>query len=780
MGEVYEAYDERLQRRVALKSIRADQRLDAAARNRLLHEARTLSQLDDPAICRIYDYVEGEENDLLVLEFISGRTLRDVRDLDFDRKLAIAQSIARALAAAHRAGVVHRDLKPENVMLTPSGEVKVLDFGLASSVSAIVIAEMTSGDMDSETTAVRPQLTTSPSGSATLDLRANKIVGTPMFMSPEQARGETITAASDLYSFGLLLQTLFSGKRPYPADLDARSVMEMATRGESLPPVGIDRDVTALILSLKSLAPTDRPTAIDALSRLEWIAGRPARRARRFVAVAAIVFVAAGIAKYVVDVSHERSIAERRRAQAESLIGFMVDDLRKKLEPVGRLDVLSGVGDQATKYFSELTADEMTATELRKNARTLSQIGEVRIAQGNLAAADAAMRRSFALASAAAMREPDDAQTKFEVATSEFWIGDVARLRGDLAGALQHYGAYLQMCEALSKANPSSREYAIESAYGHSNIGTILEQQGDLAGALEHYRRAVAIKEQRAPEKGDLAKTVNKVAVVLLTMGRYGDARAAFNREHDLLVDALGTRADNMKWLNALATNRNLLAVLEHESGDDARALALITEQQDITARLVARDPKNAMWQRNLAVSDVLWGDVLRLDGDVAKSESHYRAALARLEPLIARDPSRPAWKRDAVTVHDELAWLALARGSVESSRREIAAARALLATLKSTDDATQRAGWELALAAGAIEARDHNAEAARREWTSVVDALWPERDHHDNRNLALLARALIHLNRVDDATPIVTRLTAGGYRNRELMKLATSRTKEN
>src|SRR5437868_15521277 len=87
MGEVYEAYDERLQRRVALKSIRADQRLDAAARNRFLREARTLSQLDDPAICRIYDFVEGEDSDLLVLEFISGRTLRDVRGLDFDRNV---------------------------------------------------------------------------------------------------------------------------------------------------------------------------------------------------------------------------------------------------------------------------------------------------------------------------------------------------------------------------------------------------------------------------------------------------------------------------------------------------------------------------------------------------------------------------------------------------------------------------------------------------------------------------------------------------------------------
>ncbi|MBP6705548.1 MAG: serine/threonine protein kinase, partial [Vicinamibacteria bacterium] len=123
MGEVYEGFDETLHRSVALKTIRAERRLHDSARSRFLREARMLSQLDHPGICRIFDYVEGDGRDFLVLELIKGRTVRTaVKDgLGFREKLGIAESVVRALAAAHRIGIVHRDLKPDNVMLTGDG-----------------------------------------------------------------------------------------------------------------------------------------------------------------------------------------------------------------------------------------------------------------------------------------------------------------------------------------------------------------------------------------------------------------------------------------------------------------------------------------------------------------------------------------------------------------------------------------------------------------------------------------------------------------------------------
>src|SRR4051794_3120899 len=133
MGDVYEGFDEKLARRVALKALHRDQRLDDEARARLIREARTLSQLDHPNICRIHDYIEGADADVLVLELIEGRTLQRAIEEGLSRaeKLRISQAIAEVLVVAHRFGIVHRDLKPENVMLTKTGVVKVLDFGLA-------------------------------------------------------------------------------------------------------------------------------------------------------------------------------------------------------------------------------------------------------------------------------------------------------------------------------------------------------------------------------------------------------------------------------------------------------------------------------------------------------------------------------------------------------------------------------------------------------------------------------------------------------------------------
>ena len=133
MGDVYAGIDETLRRRVALKAIRAEHRLSPDAKARFLREARILSQLDHPNICRVYDYIEGDDSDWLVLELIEGKSLQTAiaGGLPADIRLRIAQQIADVLVATHRAGVVHRDLKPANVMLTGADAVKVLDFGLA-------------------------------------------------------------------------------------------------------------------------------------------------------------------------------------------------------------------------------------------------------------------------------------------------------------------------------------------------------------------------------------------------------------------------------------------------------------------------------------------------------------------------------------------------------------------------------------------------------------------------------------------------------------------------
>ncbi len=136
MGSVYIGLDENLGRRVALKVIRPDQRLDPMRKARFLREARVLSSLDHPNVCQFHDFIEGEKQDCLVLELVEGRNLREALDegLDDGQKIRIAEQLLDVLVAVHGKGVIHRDLKPENIMLTDAGDIKVLDFGLARPV----------------------------------------------------------------------------------------------------------------------------------------------------------------------------------------------------------------------------------------------------------------------------------------------------------------------------------------------------------------------------------------------------------------------------------------------------------------------------------------------------------------------------------------------------------------------------------------------------------------------------------------------------------------------
>src|SRR5262245_15169268 len=232
MGAVYVGFDEKLERKVALKAVH-EGRLDAEARARFGREARVLSQLHHPNICQIYDYLEGEERDFLVLELIDGKSLKEViaDRPEEGTRMRIAAEILDVLAATHAQGIIHRDLKPSNVMVTKKGAVKVLDFGLARATNEE--AKTWSVDLTSAASSGEP--------SASSDYavtRLGVLIGTLSYMSPEQARGESLSTASDMYSFGLLLQELLTGRPAYAADLSPIAHLAKAQAGEPLPVVG--------------------------------------------------------------------------------------------------------------------------------------------------------------------------------------------------------------------------------------------------------------------------------------------------------------------------------------------------------------------------------------------------------------------------------------------------------------------------------------------------------------------------------------------------------------
>ncbi len=226
MGVVYRAKDSRLGRDVALKVLSPERFADPELRRRFLQEARTLASLQHPGIAVVHEIEETEGLAFIAMELVPGETLATLlerEDLPLPRLLELAVEIAEALGEAHRKGVVHRDLKPANVLVTPEGRVKLVDFGLARLAHPV-------GDLgDAVETPARGH--TDP----------GRIIGTVAYLSPEQARGGTVDARSDLFSFGCVLHEMLAGDPPFLAATGVDTLMAVLREpAPRLPPLGPD------------------------------------------------------------------------------------------------------------------------------------------------------------------------------------------------------------------------------------------------------------------------------------------------------------------------------------------------------------------------------------------------------------------------------------------------------------------------------------------------------------------------------------------------------------
>ncbi|MBD0708343.1 MULTISPECIES: Stk1 family PASTA domain-containing Ser/Thr kinase [unclassified Streptomyces] len=223
MAEVYLGQDTRLGRTVAVKTLRADLARDPSFQARFRREAQSAASLNHPAIVAVYDtgedYVDGVSIPYIVMEYVDGSTLRELlhsgRKLLPERTLEMTVGILQALEYSHRAGIVHRDIKPANVMLTRTGQVKVMDFGIARAMGD-------SGMTMTQTSAV---------------------IGTAQYLSPEQAKGEQVDARSDLYSTGCLLYELLTVRPPFIGDSPV-AVAYQHVREEPQPPSNFDPEIT--------------------------------------------------------------------------------------------------------------------------------------------------------------------------------------------------------------------------------------------------------------------------------------------------------------------------------------------------------------------------------------------------------------------------------------------------------------------------------------------------------------------------------------------------------
>ena len=606
MGEVYRGYDDTLQRKVAVKAIAPNALLTPDRKARFLREARALSRLDHPNICRIHDFIESDGAAFLVLEYIEGRTLAQAIRAGIDKrdKLRIALEIAGVLAVAHAKGIIHRDLKPANIKLTPEGEVKVLDFGLArflgpgpaaspgpSPASSGSAPEATAGDSDEDSpaedeeraplppelaagrtltldTPSRPSSGSSDILSDSLPTEQGTVMGTPQYMSPEQARGERATPASDMYSFGLILQEIFTGRSAYEDTDDHATLLEWAKKGRTRPAAGLPSDLTTLINRLKSHAPTARPTAVETVERLDRIRDKPKRRLRRaIVGGVAAAFVLAGV-KYTVDLGRQKREAVQARDEATNVVKFLVNlftvsdpgeargnsitarevldkgakEIGRGLEkqPLTKARMMDAIGTVYRKLGLYSEAEPLINGALELRAKSLGPTG---------------LQVAESLLSLAALRQQ---QGKFQEAKELFQRGLDIRSKslpaGDplIADAQQGLGEVhfelteLPEAEALYKQSLEIREKALGSdhpdvARSLIDLGWLYYNDSKFQEAEKIYIRSLAILEESlGPDHPDVARNLTSLAGLCLWTRRFAESEAYYRRALAIREKVLG------------------------------------------------------------------------------------------------------------------------------------------------------------------------------------------------------------------------------------------------
>ncbi len=533
MGEVFRAFDARLDRYVALKRIRSGVIDNDRARRRFRQEARTVAQLDHPAIVQIFDLVEGEQEDWIVMELLEGHTLADelrTGPVALGPCLVWAQEIAEALAEAHEKKIIHRDLKPSNVFLTAKGRVKILDFGLAKSISP---REHANGDGHP----------LSVSGT---------IVGTGSAMSPEQARGLAIDHRSDLFSLGTLIYQMLAGRSPFHADSLA-DTLSLVLHEVPSPLLDVDGRIppplSDLVAQLHEKSPELRPASAKSVAdRLCAIAAqvsdstsdstsdettlvcarpRPSRgssrRQRHPASTADAHATGARHNKY--------SLAIGLGIGAVLLIGFLW--YRDGRESVG------------VPPAANALADVRNATP-----HELYQLGLARLArydQGdNIERAVAAFQRILLV-------NQESAPAYAGLSQAHWWhyrdrnrdpvFLVQARAAAERAVALDEHLADARVARGLVSFDQGDHDEAAVDfraalalepthAWAHFGQARVFDSQGDTANTEKAFRQAI----EHAPDDRRLQ---DDLGAFYLRVGRYQEAEIAFRRSIELVPDAI-------------------------------------------------------------------------------------------------------------------------------------------------------------------------------------------------------------------------------------------------
>ena len=808
MGIVYAAQQlEPIRRQVALKVVRTGLGSDEIL-TRFQAERQALAVMEHPGISKVLD--AGTTDDRLpyfVMELVDGVPFTvwcDEHRLSTRERVRLFIPLCQAIRHAHQKGVIHRDLKPSNVLVTAQAgqaQPKVIDFGIAKAIDRRLTEQ-------------------------TLVTEAGMAMGTPAYMSPEQAEGSQldIDTRTDVYALGVMLYEVLAGSLPadpaklglipFIAQLMARltdppspsaRVREDSATGKRLAeqratePLALARELRGDLdaITLKAMAPErerryqsvaelsqdlerflgNEPVSARAPS-LGYRAGKLARRRPTAVALvaSAMVFLVGMTTVSTIQarrIARARAVAEQRRSQAEDLLGFMIGDLRGKLEPIGRLALLDDVGKRAMTYFASVPASELTDEELFRRSQALSQLGQVRLAEGNMDEAMKGFRESLSQVRDLVDRDPNNTEWLAGLGASHFWVGYVHYDRSQHDSALAQFEPYLEVSRRLVARDSTKPEWQLEVGYAHSNIGSVHEARGEWAEAIRAFRYTLDVKEKLvALDSSNLDWRVD-LGVSHNTLGRAHEREGSLDSAEahylaDLAVSEGVARRDssNAKWQERLSGALSYAARVSEMRGLLADAATSYASALRVVRALIARDSSNANWRREEAALGSLAARVQLARGDATGALAGAREAHYILDALARRDTSNVDIRSQLAIAEIEVGRALDALGQRPAARRALESAEASLAALLGSGSADQRSRAELGRARVILadmlvrEGGRDRGDAARR---GALDALGADAARDDLRAVEVRARALAGLGRTAEAAPLFRRLRDAG-----------------
>ena len=778
-GVVYEAFQESTRRKVAIKVMKEGPFAGAADEARFDREVQVLGQLNHPNIVTIHDSGSSVGHHYFVMDYVPGQPLdaymASVRP-SVDESMRLFARVCDAVNAAHLRGVIHRDLKPGNIRIDPDDEPRVLDFGLAKVATS-----------DSDVSAMT---------------MTGQFVGSLPWASPEQAEAvpSKIDVRTDVYSLGVILYHMLTGRFPYNVIGNMRDVIDNIltaepTRPSTLRAEGerlarrINDEVETIVLKCLHKERERRYQTAGELARdvRHYLNGEPIEAKRdslpyvlrkrlkrhKLAAAFAASFLAVVTAGFVISLTFWRQAVEDRdlaqvaevKAQRrfedvrELASTFMFDfhDMIKDLE--GSTPVREFLVKTALGYLDDLSGEVADVPSLQRElAHAYLRVGDIQGNPygGNLGDTEGALasyRKAREFFEALAGADSSSAEIRSDLALAYQRVGMLEEMIGRPKEALANYHRASQIYEALLAEDPTDAEASLELAYNHRYIASLLAATGQTEEAFAGFRESLRLLEalsaadaDNAEIRRDLAFGYEGIGDMLARTGQSADALASRQKSLEIFESLSAADPENATFRRDVYVAYQRLAHAQAAVGQTDEAWASFRKFQQLCEAAVAADPANVLARDDLGNCYSSIGGMLASAGRTDEALASLRKSLEIREAMLAADPANVRTRYHLASgcreIGDILTAVGRAEESVASYRRSLENFGALLAADPNSARAQRNAyvSYQKLGNALADTGRLDEALAAYREFQRMCEALW-EADPSDvdvRRDLAV------------------------------------------